>query len=328
MKHVWKMPALIAAIAGSSLAASNPAATPSKTEPVAPDLADPATEVLDLDRDRDRRFMVPVMIEGAGPYDFMIDTGSQATVVTHGIKDALALRPSGTATIIAHASIRQVELVEVGSLIFGSNEVEDLVSPVLEARNVGADGIIGLDSLQDFRVLIDFREETIAVQNVAELDKPRQGFESVVRAREQMGQLLITDAEIEGVRATVIIDTGAQGSIGNLALLERVRAKRAELVTTKDVNGAQMVAPVSFVRSFQLDKLRIEDVPLIFADTPAFEALGLGDTPALTLGMNHLSLFDRVAIDFAERRILFDVPREVARELRRSRNVERRVFGN
>jgi hypothetical protein len=34
--------------------------------------------------------------------------------------------------------------------------------------------------------------------------------------------------------------------------------------------------------------------------------------------MQHLQLFDRVAIDFANRRVLFDVPRDVARAIRRN----------
>jgi len=50
-------------------------------------------------------------------------------------------------------------------------------------------------------------------------------------------------------------------------------------------------------------------VPITFADTPAFEALGLQDKPVLSLGMQHLRLFDRVAIDFTKRQILFDLPR-------------------
>ena len=60
-------------------------------------------------------------------------------------------------------------------------------------------------------------------------------------------------------------------------------------------------------------------MPLTFADTAAFAALGLNDTPAISLGMQHLALFDRVAIDFANRRVMFDVPPEIARAMRQNR---------
>jgi hypothetical protein len=42
---------------------------------------------------------------------------------------------------------------------------------VLSREDVGADGIIGLDALQDFRVLIDFRKQTIAAEDAGTKDK-------------------------------------------------------------------------------------------------------------------------------------------------------------
>ena len=73
------------------------------------------------------------------------------------------------------------------------------------------------------------------------------------------------------------------------------------------------------MKSLSIEGLSLRNVPLAFADTPAFAALGLQDTPVLSLGMQHLKMFDRVAIDFSNRRILFDVPRSIAREMRRAR---------
>lgn len=331
MTMLWALPALAANLAGANAAtaAVEPPVTgqPSTVEAVAPNLADPATEILALEEERHDRYLVPVMIEGAGPYNFMIDTGSQATAVTHQINQGLELTPFGTATLVGMASRRPVDVVEVNEMTFGSHTVYDLLSPVLDRRNVGADGILGLDSLQDFRVLIDFREETIAVQDVSEIENYRRGFEIIVRARQELGQLLITDAVVEGVKATVIIDTGAQASIGNLALQERIRTNRAEEVTTTDVNGVEMTGELSVVRSLTIEGLTVTNVPLAFADAPAFEALGINDRPVIALGMQHLKIFDRIAIDFTRQRILFDVPRDVARSLRRNRGSNFRPNG-
>ena len=283
-------------------------------------IIDPAAaEVLALEEESNRRLTVPVHIDGSGPYAFMIDTGSQATAVTREINEGLRLRPAGTAMLVGMASRRAVELVEVARLDIGSHTVTDLAAPVLEREHVGADGIVGLDSLQDFRVLLDFRDQTIALENAREKNGGARGFEIVVRARERLGQLLITDALVEGVRATVIIDTGAQTSLANNALRERIRTKRAAEVTTTDVNGVDLVGQLSVMRSVAIEGLSLTDVPLTFADAPAFAALGLNDTPALSLGMQHLALFDRVAIDFANRKVLFDVPRDVARAIRQNR---------
>ena len=303
-------------MAGSPLYAESPTPAPA---PV-PGLVNPqAAEVIALDEDRNRRMTVPVHIDGNGPYDFMIDTGSQATAVTREINEGLGLRPAGTAMLVGMASRRAVELVEVARLDIGSHTITDFAAPVLDREHVGADGIVGLDSLQDFRVMIDFRDQTIALEDVRDKDPSRRGFEIVVRARQRLGQLLITDAIVEGVRATVIIDTGAQASLANNALRDRIRTKRASEVTTTDVNGVDLIGQMSLMRSLTIEGLSLTNVPLTFADAPAFEALGLTGTPALSLGMQHLALFDRVAIDFANRRVLFDVPRDVARAMRESR---------
>jgi predicted aspartyl protease len=278
-------------------------------------LVDPAAEVLTLNQERNRRLTLPVLVEGAGPYAFMIDTGSQATAVTQEIRTSLGLLPAGTATLVGMASRREVDLVTVGRIDFGTNSFTDFTAPVLAREHVGADGIIGLDALQDFRVLIDFRKQTIAVEDASEKDK-RGGFEIIVRARSKHGQLLITDAVVEGVRATVIIDTGAQASLGNTALRERIRARRAQEVVTTDVNGVNLTGELAYVRTLNIEGLSLTNVPLTFADTPAFAALGLADEPVLSIGMQHLALFDRVAIDFARQRILFDIPRDLARAIR------------
>jgi len=308
MTHLWALPAISLTLVGLG--------PPAEEQAVAPSLTDPATEILDLDEERNKRLTVPVMIGGTGPYNFMIDTGSQATAVTHQINQDHSFTPLGTATLVGMASRRPVNVVEVNDLTVGSHTINDLAAPVLNRTHVGADGIIGLDSLQDFRVLIDFRKETIALEDVTKKKNYRRGFEIVVRARQKLGQLLITDAVVEGVRATVIIDTGAQASLANNALRNRIRAKRAAEVTTTDVNGVSMIGHLSYVRSLEIEGLVLKNVPLTFADAPAFEALGLKDTPVLSLGMQHLKMFDRVAIDFTRQRVLFDVPRDVARALR------------
>ncbi len=310
-------------LAAAMLAAAVPAAAdaPTPTPPpasTATGLVDPQAEVLALNEDRHNRFTLPVLVEGLGPFAFMIDTGSEATAITHEIRTAAGLTPAGTAVLVGMASRREVELASVRRIEFGANSYTNFAAPVLARENVGADGIIGLDALQDFRVLIDFRKQTIAVEDGREKDRPR-GYEIVVRARSRLGQLLITDALVEGVRATVIIDTGAQASLGNLALRDKIRAKRAREVVSTDVNGVEIIGQLAFVRELNIAGLSMKEVPLTFADAPAFAALGLHDQPVLSIGMQHLALFDRVAIDFGRQRVLFDVPADIARALRNAK---------
>lgn len=283
----------------------------------APQPADEAAEVLAIDRERYERMTVPVMIQGQGPFDFMIDTGAQATVLSRALADRLMLHDRDTATLVGMASVRTVETTPIEDFNLGSRNFYIRQAPVVEGEHIGdADGILGLDSLQNQRVLLDFARREIAVADAAQLGGNR-GYEIVVKARERLGQLIITTARLDGVDVQVIVDTGAQGSVGNLALLERLRRnKELAAVEMTDVNGITLAGVVRVARELELGRANVQNFPILFADSRPFHALGLADRPALILGMSELKLFRRVAIDFKTRRVLFDLPARVAFESR------------
>ena len=54
--------------------------------------------------------------------------------------------------------------------------------------------------------------------------------------------------------------------------------------------------------------MTLGNTAIAFADAPPFRKLGLDKRPALFLGMTQLKLFRRIAIDFAMREVLFDLP--------------------
>lgn len=294
--------ALLAAMALASAAGSGAAAPEDPRMPTA------AAEVVEGQSDRYLRFTVPVRIEGEGPFEFMVDTGAEATVVTDRVRDRLGLPSTGSATVVGMASRVSVELVAVDGLEFAARVFDGLEVPLLESQHVGADGILGLDTLQDLRVLIDFRTDTIAVDDAAALGG-NKGYEIVIRARRKLGRLIITEATVDGVRTSVILDTGAQTSIGNLALRRKLRARAQQQVKNQDVNGHEFLGTVDVVGPLKIEDMQLDNLPIMFADGPAFAQLGLAKRPAMILGMRDLRVFDRVAIDFAARQILFDAPR-------------------
>ena len=276
----------------------------------APLPADPGVEVLAIERERFQRMTVSVTIQGQGPFDFMIDTGAQATVLSRALAERLQLNDRGSATLVGMASSKLVETTPIDDFTLGSRSFYIRQAPVVEGEHIGgADGILGLDSLQDQRVLLDFAKREIAVADAEQLGGNR-GYEIVVKARERLGQLIITSARLDGVQVAVIVDTGAQGSVGNLALLDRLRRNR-QLADTEmtDVNGHTLGGVVRVARQLKLGRANVQNFPILFADSRPFHAMGLAEEPALILGMSELKLFRRVAIDFKTRRVLFDLPR-------------------
>lgn len=298
------------AISTAALLASLPAAAQSPDDAPPPHIPEEAVaDLVDVafDKDRYERMTVPVTIAGQGPYRFFIDTGAQATVVTRSVIESISLVPSGRATLVAMGSSKSVETVEIDELEFADRSFSGLTAPLLEKEHIGADGILGLDSLQDLRVLIDFAADSMSVADARELGG-NTGYEIVVRARAKLGQMIITDAKLNGIRTAVIIDTGAQNSMGNLALLKKLRKRAEAEMESTDVHGVKVRSNLAFAERLVIGDMELQDIPIGFADSPAMDALGFAEKPALILGMGNLRLFERVAIDFATRRVLFDLP--------------------
>jgi predicted aspartyl protease len=266
-------------------------------------------EILELDRERYRRLTVPVSIGEHGPFDFMVDTGAQATVLSIDIADRLGILEREPALLIGMASRMPIEVARLRNFALGTRVFDIEIAPLVAQANIGgADGILGLDSLQDQRVLLDFERRTMAVADAEQLGG-NSGFEITVKARRELGQLIITHATLDGVRVNVVVDTGAQGSVGNLKLQKRLRGRSAGTTEMTDINGVKVSGDTRMAREIQIGRLSLTNVPIAFVDSPTFKALGLNDEPAMVLGMNELRLFRRVAIDFKERKVLFDLPK-------------------
>lgn len=265
-------------------------------------------DIIEIGIDREARMTVPVQIGNRGPFEFMIDTGAQNTVLSTGLASRLALPIAGRVKLIGIAGSEMVDTVELDQIDLGRRSYYGLLAPLLKASDMGADGIIGLDSLQGQRVQIDFRKGLMAVSDSKTLGGNR-GYEIVVTARRQSGQLIMADARIDGVKVAVVIDTGSDTSIGNLALQERLaRRGRQEQIVLRSVTGQSITANMGIAKVLQIDEVNFGNVLIAFADSPAFAALGLERKPALLLGMRDLRQLDRIAIDFSSRRIYFDVP--------------------
>ena len=265
-------------------------------------------DVFAISTDRNERMTVPVRIADKGPFRFLIDTGAQNTVLSTSLAGQLSIRPSNTARLIGVAGIQQVDTVIVDQIDLGRRSFYSVLAPLLERTDIGADGILGLDSLQGQRVQIDFRKGIIAVDDAKALGG-NKGYEIVVTARRRSGQLIMTDAVIDGVKVSVVIDTGAEYSIGNRALQNALsRRGQSGTIELKSVTGQVITADLGLANDLKIDDMHFVNVTIAYADAPPFEALGLAAKPALFLGMRDMRSLDRIAIDFSTRRIYFDLP--------------------
>jgi predicted aspartyl protease len=251
---------------------------------------------------------VPVSIGGQGPYHFVVDTGAERTVIARELASQLALAPGRTATVHSMTEVSQIATVVIPGLRIGTRTVSGINAPALSRSNLGAAGMLGVDSLQSQRVEFDFKREQMTISPSR---RPEQEWRPdntiVVTGRRLYGRLVLVDASVEGQRVWVIIDTGSQVTVGNTAL-RRALERRGRLsllspIQLMSITGGQAEAQYGTAHRIRIGGIDIHDLPVAFADVHPFRQLRLLDRPALLLGMDALQLFERVSVDFANRRV-------------------------
>ena len=261
--------------------------------------------------DNAMRMTVPVTIEGRGPYQFVVDTGSDRTVVSQELATLLKLAAGETVTMHSMTGVAPANTVTVPSLTVAGQTTLGINAPALLQTYLGGHGLLGIDTLKNRRVVMDFTKRTLTVLRAGE----KESYDPdtiVVTARSKYGQLVLVDADVDGTPITVIIDSGAENTIGNAPLraLLAKRNRKMQFFKTEliDVTGGRLGVEYAAVGHIRIAGIRVENAVIAFADAHPFKRYGLLNKPAMLLGMDTLRGFRRVSVDFAQRKVRFLPP--------------------
>ena len=315
---LWTIAAVTAASAAAQQAGTPAAMTP--PPPLATDTTtDTATDTALSLGAAQNRMTVPVAIDTRGPWPFVIDTGAERTVVSRELAATLGLAAGPSLRVVAMTGPSIVPSVLVPALSVSALAQPTIVAPALEERNIGAPGMLGIDTLQGHSIDIDFDRSAMTVRpsRKRHVRAGVRGDEVVVVARSRFGQLIVTDARWRGRRISVVVDTGSSMTVGNPALLAMIGGQARPLGPTAalSVTGLTLQAQAFVVDDVAIGGIGLANMPVAIADAAPFHRFGLRRRPALLLGMDTLRLFRRVRIDFANRDIELTLPRGEGRRL-------------
>jgi predicted aspartyl protease len=269
--------------------------------------------------DRSDRMTVPVSINGSEPYPFIVDTGAERTVIASQLARKLQLDPGPQLKLATITGPSMTESWMIENLTMNSIQVDMIEAPGLEQHNLGGFGLLGIDSLEGHKVLLDFKNNKLDVlpsRKRSGLGQVERGM-IIVTAKRKAGRMILSNAQIGGMRIDIILDTGAQSSMGNYALRDKLRNRDRRFdyipVMMRSVTGELLAGEMTQIKGIDIGGVTIGDLPMTFSDNFAFKALKLDKKPAILLGMDALKLFDRVLVDFANRRVGFDLPKGAGR---------------
>ena len=310
---------LAAALANTAPLSAQTATTRLDTVSGVPEI-DKTTQTEDVQfRNRDDRMTVPVRLAGAGPYQFLVDTGADRTAVSRQLVAKLNLPSAGDAALHSVSGVSNVSTAKVYNLQL-TRTPETVDAAVLDGANMGADGIVGVDLLRSQRVQFDFEKKTMSIVPSATPDFNDERGTIVVRAKRKNGRLVVTDAVANDEPLSVVLDTGSQVSIGNRALRRRLLGDNLvninQSVELESVTGQRIVGDYMFIKQLTIGGVGLTNLAVVFTDAHTFKQLGLDKRPALLLGMNAIRAFKKVSIDFASKKLRVVLPEHSALDVR------------
>ncbi|MFL6729556.1 MAG: aspartyl protease family protein [Sphingomicrobium sp.] len=287
--------------------------TPPDVAPLPPAYFDPTLAVGGDEvkaRKVETRLGIDVLVNGRGPYKFIVDSGADTSAVGLRVARDLELPLGSPAILNGMTSRNLVDRVKVAHLTLGPSTVHDLEVPALRELDLGGDGLLGIDALVRQRLMMDFEKRLIKVEDAAKPMKYSPG-DIVIIARRQRGQLILTAVQAAGLKLDAVIDTGSEITIGNTALRNKLIRRRAKITTVEaiGVTGITVKMELATIDELRLGPVILRNVPIAFADVPPFKLFGLADEPALLLGTDLLETFRRVSLDFRSRKVRFQLRR-------------------
>jgi len=254
--------------------------------------------------DRIGRVMAPVYVNGTGPFAFVVDTGASSSVISPRLVTLLKLVPNAERSKLLRGitgsevvSTVAVQMITAGEITLPQREL-----PVVEARVFAdADGIFGADAFAHGCLYVNFAKSQVSILRTS---CPRVDDKwEVVNARLRFGGLAMVKARVGGVPVTAIIDTGAERSLGNPALLAAsgLQAAVADPATRRQIYAAtaqEVFGNLVATSAVRIGHAEITNLRVVFGDFEVFRMWGVDKEPAIVLGMDVLGTATAMMIDY------------------------------
>jgi hypothetical protein len=265
---------------------------------------------LALRRIQNDLIVVRLRINRTGPYDFLVDTGSQITTIDPVLASDLHLRIEGTTGVSGVATQSRnafafLDLIEVGSHSVPQSlaVIQDIAE--LKAADPRMRGILGENFLSRFDLLIDNRQQILCLdesRTLAQavkgehipLEQPHGPRDDLPFTRPMIVSVRLTTADVAPV--LLRLDSGSNTALLYAAQprLLRVSVSRAR-VLKRVVNGVEQAFAVLPAQDILVGACPVRQVSFVIP----VNGVGSGPSPRED-GLLPTSAFERVFISYSK----------------------------
>jgi tetratricopeptide (TPR) repeat protein len=269
-----------------------------------------------------RRPHISVRINGKGPFNFVLDTGASSCVLSNEAAAKLGIRPvaaGGQARAVGGSGTFPIVYGVLKSLELGPIKIETV--PVylrdiqsLNSHGAKVDGFLGLSTLADFVLTLDYSQRTLglcyAPRDAAPKSQPAPAGDGATRLPFRLTEsgLISVETQLDdGHILNFILDSGASASVVDQSVVERHNWQSKILpdqcVRIVGAAGSSEKVPVLAIGAMRIYDLVRPDLRLPVIDmrrlneSSGFEQSGI-------LGGDFLS-HCRIEIDFRQQQIAF-----------------------
>jgi predicted aspartyl protease len=222
----------------------------------------------------ERLVVVPVLVDGAGPFDFLLDTGTNTTLVTPKLAARLRLRADGNLRLLTVAGERRVPRSRLGEVAVGGRAARELEALVCELGELRAadpriEGVLGQNFLARFNYSLDYDERRLVFESAGETPAAPSGEGVRVPFESREGRLLLA-AQGGGGRESwrLVLDTAATALV-----LFKDRADKFDAAPrgsmTAATNAGSRAVRVARLRRLRVGGEEFADVPVALIPDPA-----------------------------------------------------------
>ncbi len=250
---------------------------------------------------------VKVMVNGLGPYDFIIDTGATQSLVFQNLADQQDFMATGGApqTVLGLASQGAFPPHLVGELDVGGARLGGLITVILPDWEIEdrPQGILGLDFLRQYICVFDAKagELRFYANNDPPTEEVRRWKRAALKADNfglEINYLYTVEARVNSRRVTFLLDLGASGTVINRSAVASV-IKSGITVRVRPSGGdardritdaleKSEAATTIIVNRFQVGRNYWYRQKFLIHNAPIFRELGVHNKPFGLLGADLL----------------------------------------
>jgi hypothetical protein len=173
-----------------------------------------------LDRASGGRMVAPMMVNGQGPFRFIVDTGANRSAISTGLAERLALSPVGVGDVHTVSGIISAPLTQVDGFQYGGLDLAAGTVPIVDGAVLGGEqGLLGVDGMQGRRLKVDFENRCIEIVPSDRRMRRGNGW-MAIQGELRFGHLVVIDGHIRGQR----VHSTFAGSVCILSLTQvRIR---------------------------------------------------------------------------------------------------------